>query len=100
MAARRRLNISENPPKNNENLGDYNHLSLVEISLINSKIADEIKAAEYLNSAYRQWSSTKSTPSRFVGVALNILRVAWLNPRLIVSFILGHMRFHSVRDKA
>jgi len=98
-AAMRKLNISENSPKINEDLSDYNHRNLVEIKLINSKIADEIKAAAYLNSAYREWSRAASILSRLARVELNMLRAAWLSPRLVVSFILGRMRFHSVRDQ-
>ena len=99
-AAMRRLKIIENPPKNNESLSDYNLRNFFEIKLLNPKIAAEIKAAEYLNGAYREWSNTASVISRLVGVAQNMLWAGRFSPRLVVSFFLGRIRFHSVRDQA
>ena len=98
-AAMRRLKIFENPPKKNDSLSEYNLRNLLKIKLLNPKIAREIKAAGYLNGAYREWSKPISINSRVVGVVQNLLLAGWVSPRLIVSFFLGRMRFHSVRNQ-
>jgi glycosyltransferase involved in cell wall biosynthesis len=99
-AAMRRLKIIENLPRKNESLSEYNLRNFFEIKLLNPKIAGELHAAAYLNGAYREWSEPASINRRFVKVVQNILRAGWFSPRLVISFFLGRIRFHSVRDQA
>ena len=98
--AMRRLNISQMPPNENEFLGDYNLRNLVKINLINSKIADEIKAAGFLNGAYREWSKPQSIYNRIIRTTQSMLKAGWFSPRLVISFFLGRIRFLSVLDQA
>lgn len=99
-AAMRKLNISQTPPKNNESLDEYNLRNLVEIKLISPKIAYGIRAADHLNSAYHEWSKTFPIKRTFVRVLQKLLWAGLLSPRLVISFLLGRARFHSVRDQA
>lgn len=99
-AAMRKLNIIENPPKKNESLSDYNLRNFFEIKSLNPKIAAEIQAAGYLNVAYLEWSKPASIIRRFVKVTLSMLRAGRFSPGLVISFFLGRIRFHSVRDQA
>jgi glycosyltransferase involved in cell wall biosynthesis len=99
-AAMRKLKIIENPPKKNESLSDYNLRNFFEIKSLNPKIAAKIQAAGYLNATYLEWSKPASIMRRFVKVVQNILRAGRFSPTLVISFFLGRIRFHSVRDQA
>ncbi len=97
--AMRRLQISDYSPKENEFLGDFNARNLIAVQLLDSKKSNEIKAADYLNQAYREWTSTVPIIRRLAKVTENLLRAGYHSPELVVSFIKGRIKFHSIRDK-
>lgn len=98
-AAMRKLDISEVPPEKNEMLIDYNLRNIVKIKSVNCKVANEIKAASYINSAFREWSKMTSIRNKLVRVTQALFRAGLISPGLVISFVSGRIRFHSVRIK-
>jgi len=96
----RRLSIYEDPLNGNESLIDYNHDNLLQIRSINPKIAGKLKAADYLNDAFRHWSKVNSNRGALFKVAQNLILVGWFSPGLAASFALGRIRNYSVRNQA
>lgn len=98
-AAMRKLDISEISPEKNEMLIDYNLRNIVKIQSVNCKVANEIKAAGYINCAFREWSKMTSICNKLARVTQELFRAGWFSPGLVTSFVLGRIRFHSVRIK-
>jgi glycosyltransferase involved in cell wall biosynthesis len=96
----RRLNIYKDPLNGNESLIDYNRDNLLQIRSINPKIAGKLKAADYLNDAFRHWSKVNSNRSALFKVAQNLIQVGWFSPGLVASFVLGRIRNYSVGYQA
>ena len=98
-AAMRTLTMFENPPTSNELLSEYNLRNLSQIQVANPKIAGELKAADCLNNAYREWSKASSSSSAIFKVAQNLFMTGWFSPGLLVSFVLGRFQFYSVQNR-
>jgi glycosyltransferase involved in cell wall biosynthesis len=98
-AAMRKLNISENPPKQNHLLFNYNLDSILKIQAVNPIIAREIKAAGHLNNVFREWSKEASTRIKLLRTTKELFEAGWNRPGLVLSFISSRLRFHSVRVK-
>jgi hypothetical protein len=92
----RKLMISETPPKSNQSLVDYNLHNIGQIQLIDPKTANELKAADYLNQAYHEWSKASSTSSALVRVASCLFMTGWLSLGLLFSFVIGRFQFYSI----
>jgi glycosyltransferase involved in cell wall biosynthesis len=95
-AAMRKLMISETPPKSNQSLVDYNLDNIGQIQLIDPKTANELKAADHLNQAYREWSEASSTSRALVRVASCLFMTGWLSLGLLFSFAIGRFQFYSI----
>ena len=98
-AAMRRLSIRENLPQEPHLLGESNFRNISKIQSINSKVSKDLMAADYLNQAYRARSKISSRYIGITKVVRSLLLAGWYSPRLLLSFMRGHIRFRSVRDK-
>jgi glycosyltransferase involved in cell wall biosynthesis len=99
-AEMRKLNIDEDPSNGNDLLVALNRDNMRQIRSVNPKIADKLRAADYLNDAFRHWSKVNSSPTALFKVAQNLIQVGWFSPGLAVSFALGRIRNYPVRNRA
>ena len=100
FSAMRRLNIPENYPNSNGSLLDFNIRNTSAIQSISYQIANNLKAADCLNSAYREWSKANLISIRLTRVGRELILSACFSPRLFLSFIRGRIRFSSVRNQS
>lgn len=92
-----KLNIIENLPDKDGSLTDVNSQNFLEIKRCNSKVASELKAADYLNSAYRVWAAKNSITKGLLKVAKLMILAGWFSPNLLVSFVIGRIRYAPIR---